>query len=52
MLPGLGRDWMEVLGGSQAGVFERLAAYAMEWEAVAARWARDDHALLHPAGPP
>ena len=42
--------WMEVLGGSQASVFDRLATYAMQWEAVPARWARDDHALLQPAG--
>ena len=33
------------------GPFYLLAAYIMEWEAVAARWARDDHALLQPAAP-
>ena len=37
MLPGLGRDWNEILGGSQTGVFGLLSAYAMEWEVVAAR---------------
>jgi hypothetical protein len=28
-----------------------MALYAMEWEAVAARWAADDHTLLQPAEP-
>ena len=51
MLPGLGRDWMEILGGTMDPIFQNLAAYAMEWEAVAARWTRDDHALLQPAMP-
>ena len=51
MLPGLGRDWTEILGGSLSQLFYYLAAYIMEWEAVAARWARDDHALLQPATP-
>ena len=51
MLPGLGRDWTEILGGSMSAPFHYLAAYIMEWEAVAARWARDDHALLQPAAP-
>jgi hypothetical protein len=37
MLPGLGRPWGEVLAGSQANLFNNLAAYATEWEAVAAR---------------
>ena len=32
-------------------MFYYLAAYIMAWEAVAARWARDDHALLQPAAP-
>ena len=51
MLPGLGHDWMEVLAGSQSVVFQMLGAYVMEWEAVVARWVRDDHALLQPATP-
>ena len=51
MLPGLGRDWAEIFGGSQAHIFQNLIAYAMEWETVVARWARDDHALLQPATP-
>ena len=51
MLPGLGRDWSEILAGSLSGPFVNLATYIMEWEAVAARWARDDHALLQPAAP-
>ena len=51
MLPGLGRDWMEILLGSQSLVFQTLTTYAMEWEVVVARWARDDHTLLQPATP-
>ena len=51
MLPGLGRDWTEILGGSQAVIFYWVVVYAMEWEVVAAHWARDDHALLQPATP-
>ena len=50
MLPGLGRDWTEITP-SLAGVFVLFAAYALEWEAVAASWARDEHALLQPAAP-
>ena len=51
MLPGLGRPWGEILGGSQTHLFHNLAAYAAEWEAVAARWADEDHTLLQPASP-
>ena len=51
MLPGLGRPWGDILGGSQMNLFHNLAAYAAEWEAVAARWANEDHALLQPASP-
>ena len=47
----LGRDWTEILAGSMSNPFYLLAAYIMEWEAVAARWARDDHALLQPTAP-
>ena len=50
MLPGLGRDWAEITP-SLGNVFMGLAAYALEWEAVAASWARDEHALLQPAAP-
>ena len=50
MLPGLGRDWAEITP-SLANVFTSLAAYALEWEAVVASWARDEHALLQPATP-
>jgi hypothetical protein len=50
MLPGLGRDWTEILG-ALSGVHYRTASYATEWEAVAARWAADDHTLLQPAEP-
>ena len=42
MLPGLGHDWMEVLGGSQSVAFQMLGAYVMEWEAVVARWVCDE----------
>ena len=51
VFPGLGRDWAEIFGGSQAHIFQNVIAYAMEWETVVARWARDDHALLQPATP-
>ena len=50
LLPGLGRDWGGVLG-SMASVLYQTASYATEWEAVAARWAADDHALLQPSEP-
>ena len=50
MLPGLGRDWAEILV-SLSVVYYRTASYATEWEAVAARWAADDHTLLQPAEP-
>ena len=50
MLPGLGRDWTETLVALSA-VYYRTASYATEWEAVAARWAADDHTLLQPAEP-
>ena len=50
MLPGLGRDWTEI-APALSGVFCAFAAYALEWEAVAASWARDEHALLQPAAP-
>jgi hypothetical protein len=50
MLPGLGRDWTEILA-SMNNVYYRTAQYVMEWEAVTARWAADDHTLLQPAEP-
>ena len=50
MLPGLGRDWTEIIG-ALSGVYYHTAQYAMEWEAVATRWAADDHTLLQPAEP-
>jgi hypothetical protein len=50
LLPGLGRDWGRVLG-NMAAVLYHTASYATEWEAVAARWAADDHALLQPSEP-
>ena len=50
MLPGLGRDWTELIVGL-SGVYYHMAQYATEWEAVAARWAADDHTLLQPAEP-
>ena len=51
MLPGLGRPWSEILAGSQAQIFINTVGYAAEWEAVAARWANEDHAMLQPASP-
>ena len=50
MLPGLGRDWTEIIV-ALSDVYYRTASYATEWEAVAARWAADDHTLLQPAEP-
>ena len=50
VLPGLGHDWGEVLGGSMQIVLYRTVVYAT-WEAVAARWVADDHALLQPSEP-
>jgi hypothetical protein len=50
LLPGLGRDWGRVLG-NMAAVLYHTASYATEWEAVAARWAADDHTLLQPSEP-
>jgi hypothetical protein len=32
-------------------VYYHTASYATEWEAVAACWVGDDHALLQPAEP-
>ena len=51
MLPGLGHPRGEILAGSQAQLFNNFAAYAVEWEVVAARWANEDHALLQLATP-
>ena len=51
MLPGLGRGWSEMLMGSQNNAFGWSVVYAMQWEAVAARWAREDYALLQPTMP-
>jgi hypothetical protein len=50
MLPGLGRDWTEITP-SLSTAFLSFAVYALEWEAVAASWTRDEHALLQPATP-
>jgi hypothetical protein len=50
LLPGLGRDWGGVLG-SMTPVLYHMTVYATEWEAVAARWAAGDHALLQPSEP-
>jgi hypothetical protein len=50
MLPGLGRDWTEIIA-SMGVVYYTMAVYTAEWEAVAARWAADDHTMLQPAQP-
>ena len=50
MLPGLGRDWADVLGGSTL-IFYNMVTYARGWEAVAAAWSRGEHALLAPTEP-
>ena len=50
MMPGLGRDWAEIIG-ALSHAYYRTASYAAEWEAVAARWVADDHTLLQPAEP-
>jgi hypothetical protein len=50
MLPGLGRGWVEIVS-TLSGVYYHTAHYATEWEAVAARWAADDHTLMQPAEP-
>ena len=50
LLPGLGCNWGEVIPGLDL-VLYRTAVYATEWEALAARWAADDHALLQPSEP-
>jgi hypothetical protein len=50
LMPGLGYDWIGVLATTSL-VLYRMASYATEWEAVAARWAADDHALLQPSEP-
>ena len=51
VLPGLGCPWDEILAGSQNYLFHNVAAYAAEWEAVAARWANEDHEMMQPASP-
>ena len=50
MLPGLGHDWTEIIVALSM-TYYKTASYALEWEAVAARWAADDHTLLQPAEP-
>jgi hypothetical protein len=50
-LPGLGRDWGDVLGGSCSSTFMRMLGYVTEFEAVAAQWAEDDHTMLQPTEP-
>ena len=50
-MPGLGRDWAEPLSETTASVFYQLLVHAAQWEAVAARWAEDDHTQLQPTEP-
>ena len=49
--PGLGHDWNKILGHEPIILFFQLAAYAVQWEVVAARWAEDDYAQLQPTEP-
>jgi hypothetical protein len=51
MLPGLGHDWNKILGHAPIVLFFKLAAYAVQWVVVAARWAEDDYAQLQPTEP-
>jgi hypothetical protein len=50
-MPGLGHDWNRILGHDPKNIFLKLAAYAIQWEVVAARWAEDDYAQLQPTEP-
>ena len=50
MLPGLGRGWALAIS-SQSTLFMHTVGYARQWEAVAAAWARGDHALAQPVMP-
>ena len=51
MYPGLGHDWPELLFGTTANLFYLMGNYIRQWEAIAARWAEGDHALLQPTEP-
>jgi hypothetical protein len=51
ILPGLGRGWAKPLGGTTSNIFYTMLNYASQWEAVAARWAEDDHTQLQPTEP-
>jgi hypothetical protein len=51
ILPGLGRGWAGLLGGTATSVFYGMATHAAQWELVAARWADDDHTQLQPTEP-
>ena len=49
--PGLGRGWAEPVGGSTTNIFHTMQTHISQWEAVAARWAEDDHTQLQPTEP-
>ena len=50
LMPSLGHDWTETCG-SLSVMYYHAAQYTLEWEAVATRFAADDHTLLQPAEP-
>ena len=49
--PGLGHGWAGPLGGSTTNIFHAMQTHTSQWEAVAARWAEDDHTQLQPTEP-
>jgi hypothetical protein len=51
MMPGLGRDWSELCGGTQTAVYYGMCTYATQWDMVAARWVEGDYAILQPLQP-
>lgn len=50
-MPGLGRGWEGALGGTTTNAFNQLVTHVAQWEAVATRWAEDDHTQLQPTEP-
>ena len=50
-MPGLGRGWEDILGGTTTNVLHQMVVHVAQWEAVAARWAEDDYTQLQPTEP-